>query len=199
VKRKNPYVGDVRTRQAKLDGYPARSVFKLEEIDRRCQLLRAKMRVLDLGAAPGSWTLYAARQVGPQGMVVSVDLKPIEQAFPAHVVAFQEDALSLNSASWLSFAPYDLVLSDMAPYTSGSKIRDQALSFELFGRALAVAQEVGKTGSDFVAKLFMSDSFGEARAAVMSAYRQGRVVRPEGTRQNSSEIFLVGKDRRASF
>src|ERR1700690_1419766 len=79
VKHKNPYLADVRTRKAKLAGYPARSVFKLEEIDQRCRLLRSSIRVLDLGAAPGSWSLYAAQRIGSQGLVVAVDIRPIVQ------------------------------------------------------------------------------------------------------------------------
>jgi 23S rRNA (uridine2552-2'-O)-methyltransferase len=196
VKRKNPYLADVRTRNARLAGYPARSVFKLEEIDQRCRLLHSSIRVLDLGAAPGSWSLYAAQRIGSQGLVVAVDVRPIAQSFPEHVVTFQEDALTSDGTSWSKFAPFDLVLSDMAPNTSGSRVRDQALSFELFERALGVAVKVGKPGSDFVAKLFMSDAITQAKMAVTGAYEQMRIVRPEGTRQNSSEVFLVGKSKR---
>ncbi len=187
---------DVFHRKAKQAGFVARSVFKLEEIDQRCRLLRSSIRVLDLGAAPGSWSLYAAQRIGSQGLVVAVDVRPIVQSFPAQVVTFQEDALTSDGTSWSKFAPFDLVLSDMAPNTSGSRVRDQALSFELFARALSVATKVGKPGSDFAAKLFMSDAFAEAKAAVIEAFEQVRILRPEGTRQNSSEVFLVGKSRR---
>ena len=196
MKHKNPYIADARTRQAKLEGYPARSVYKLEEIDRRCKLLHSAMRVLDLGAAPGSWTLYAAQKVGPSGLVVAVDLKMLVQTLPQHVMNFQDDALSSDGAAWSRFAPFDLVLSDMAPSTTGSKIRDQTLSFELFQRALGIAEKVGKPDSHFVAKIFMSDDFAEAKTAVGKAYGQVRVLRPEGTRHNSSEVFIVGKTRR---
>ncbi len=196
MKHKNPYVADARTQKAKAAGYPARSVFKLEEIDHRCRLLRSSIRVLNSGAAPGSWSLFAAQRIGPQGLVVAVDVRPLDHSFPAQVVTFQEDALTSDGASWAKFAPFDLVLSDMAPNTSGSKARDQALSFELFERALGVAVEVGKPGSDFVAKLFMSNAITDAKAGVTAAYEQMRILRPEGTRQNSSEVFLVGKSRR---
>lgn len=196
MKHKNPYVADSRTRQAKQEGYPARSVYKLEEIDRRCQLLHASIRVLDLGAAPGSWTLYVAKRVGLQGLVVAVDLKLFAQPFPANVIAIQADALQPTDNSWQQYAPYDLVLSDMAPNTSGSKIRDQTLSFELFECALSVAGQVAKPSSDFVAKLFMSDNFPAAKTALARAYTTVRVIRPDSTRQNSSELFLVGRCRR---
>jgi 23S rRNA (uridine2552-2'-O)-methyltransferase len=194
--RKNPYVGDSRTRRAKLEGYPARSVYKLEEIDQRCRLLRPGQRVLDLGAAPGSWSLYAAARVGAKGLIVAVDLKPIEQAFPAQVVTLQADAFDLSQADWVRYAPFDLVMSDMAPNTSGSKVRDQALSYELFLRALDIARQLTGANSSFLGKLFMSDEFGNAKSSVAACYRQVRVLRPEGIRQNSSEVYLLGLDRK---
>lgn len=195
--RKNPYAGaDARTREARALGYPARSVFKLEEIDRRVRLLAPGQSVIDLGAAPGSWSLYAAERVGPRGSVVAIDLKAIEQRFPEQVQVFQGDALTLGSAELSARAPYDVVLSDMAPSTSGNKVRDQALSEELFERALAVAVELGKPGSSFVAKLFMSGEFARLRGAVQRAYREVKTIRAEATRQNSSEVFVVGRGRR---
>jgi 23S rRNA (uridine2552-2'-O)-methyltransferase len=126
-----------------------------------------------------------------------VDLKPIEQTFPTNTLKFEGDALCLEGAIWAEHAPFDLIMSDMAPNTSGSKIRDQSLSFELFSGALAIAKALSKPNSSFIAKLFMSDNFAEAKAAVAQAYRTVRVLRPEGIRQNSSEIYIVAKDRRA--
>ncbi len=191
--RKNPYAGaDARTRAAKARGYPARSVFKLEEIDRRLSLLRSGQRVLDLGAAPGSWSLYASQRVGPAGRVLAVDLQELRQTFPDTVRVLQGDALDLANEALAEFAPYDLVLSDMAPNTSGNKVRDQARSAELFRRALAVAEALGRPGSSFVGKLFMSDEFQDVRAALARAYERVQVIRPSGTRAQSSELFLVG-------
>jgi 23S rRNA (uridine2552-2'-O)-methyltransferase len=191
-RRNNPYVGDAATRRAKARGYPARSVFKLEEIDRRAHLLRGGQRVLDLGAAPGSWSLYASERVGPSGRVVAVDLQPIEQKFASNVSVIEADALELGLEALRAHAPYDVVLSDMAPATSGSKVRDQARSLELLLRALAVATALGKPGSSFVGKLFMGSDFPEARARVAERYARVSVIRPSGTRSQSSEVFLVG-------
>jgi len=196
-RRGNPYARpDARTRSAKAEGYPARSVHKLREIDRRVRLFRLGQRVLDLGAAPGSWSLYASEQVGANGRVLAVDLSPIAQAFAANVEVVTGDALSLEQEALARFAPYDVVLSDMAPNTSGSKIRDQALSFELFMRALAVAEALGRPGSSFVGKLFMSGDFQAARTALAARYSKVQVIRPESTRQQSSEVFLVGVGKR---
>jgi len=183
---------DARTKAAKAQGFPARSVFKLEEIDRRVKLLRGGQKVLDLGAAPGSWSLYASQKVGPSGRVLAIDLQEIRQAFPPNVTVAQGDALTLESAALAEFAPYDVVLSDMAPNTSGSKIRDQAGSLELCLRALDVALSLGKVGSHFVAKIFMSGDFQVARKLAGERYEKCQVIRPEGTRQQSTEVFIVG-------
>ena len=183
---------DARTKAAKAQGFPARSVFKLEEIDRRVKLLRAGQKVLDLGAAPGSWSLYASQKIGPSGRVLAIDLQEIRQAFPPNVRVSQGDALTIETAELSAFAPYDVVLSDMAPNTSGSKIRDQAGSLELCLRALDVALALGKVGSHFVAKIFMSGDFQVARKIAGERYEKCQVIRPEGTRQQSTEVFIVG-------
>ncbi len=191
--RKNPYASpDARTRSAKAQGYPARSVFKLEEIDRRIGLLKPGQNVLDLGAAPGSWSLFASQRVGERGRVLAIDLQEILQAFPPNVTVVRADALDLESAVVGGAAPYDLVLSDMAPNTSGNKGQDQARSAELYLRALDVAKSFGRTGSRFVGKIFMSGDFPEARARTGECFEKVQVIRPEGTRSQSTEVFIVG-------
>jgi 23S rRNA (uridine2552-2'-O)-methyltransferase len=191
--KKNPYLGaDAKTKAAKAQGYPARSVFKLEEIDRRVRLFKPGQHVLDLGAAPGSWSLYASQKIGERGKVLAIDIQEIGQSFPPNVTVVQGDALTLETEALSTYAPYDVIISDMAPNTSGSKIRDQAYSFELFMRALAVAQALGKPKSHFVGKIFMSGDFQEAKKAVTTAYERCQGIRPEGTRQQSSEVFIVG-------
>jgi 23S rRNA (uridine2552-2'-O)-methyltransferase len=154
--------------------------------------------VLDLGAAPGSWSLYASEHVGPNGRVLAVDRSPILQAFAPNVTVVQGDALDLATEALALFAPYDVVLSDMAPSTSGAKASDQARSFELFARALEVARALGKPGSHFVGKLFMSGDFQEARRSLAEAYARVQVIRPDATRSRSPEVFLVGLGQRAS-
>lgn len=196
-KPKNPYRRpDAFTKAAKAKGYPARSVFKLEEIDRRVRLLRAGQRVLDLGAAPGSWSMYAAQKIGPSGKLLAVDLTPITVALGPNARASQGDALSLANEDLALFAPYDVVLSDMAPSTTGSKIADQARSFELFMRAVQVAEALLAAGGAFVGKLFMSDDFVAARDALRALFAEVRTLRPEGTRSSSGEVFLVGLRRK---
>lgn len=183
---------DRHTRAAKAAGYPARSVFKLEEIDRRLSLLRPGQRVLDLGAAPGSWSLYAGQRVGPAGRVLAVDLSKIEVPLPPNVTGCVADVTTADRAALAEFGPYDVVLSDMAPRTSGTKSRDQALSEELCRQALQVAGELGREGSHLVLKLFMSPAFAMLKRDIAARYAECRVVRPEATRAQSSEVFLVG-------
>ena len=190
---KNPYKGADRfTVAAKQQGYPARSVFKLEEIDRRIRLLKGGMHVLDLGAAPGSWMLYTAQKIGRSGRLLAVDLTAIDVPIPDNTTFLQGDALCLDNEALQIHAPYDVVLSDMAPNTTGNRIGDQTRSFELFMRALAVAEKLAKPGGSFVGKIFMGEDFSSAKKAVKRVFAEERAIRPEGTRTNSYELFLVG-------
>jgi 23S rRNA (uridine2552-2'-O)-methyltransferase len=196
-KAKNPYRRpDALSKAAKAKGYPARSVFKLEEIDRRVRLLRQGQRVLDLGAAPGSWSLYASQRIGPSGKLLAIDLTAITTPLGAGSKVVQGDALALSNEDLAIFGPYDVVLSDMAPSTSGSKLADQARSYELFMGAVEVARAHLAPGGSFVGKLFMSEDFVAARDALRKLFEDVRTIRPEGTRANSSEVFLVGLKRR---
>ncbi len=194
---RNPYRrADHRTRQAREQGYPARSIFKLEEIDRRVQLLRAGQRVLDLGAAPGSWSMYASQRVGSSGKVLAIDTKLIDRPLGPNVTIVQGDALVAEDSVLGQFGPYDVVLSDMAPATTGFGQVDEIRSAELFMRAVDVAAAMGASGSTFVGKLFMGATFEQARNHLRERFGKVRVIRPEGTRRCSVETFLVGLDRR---
>jgi 23S rRNA (uridine2552-2'-O)-methyltransferase len=196
-RKANPYRRPDRfTREAKQRGFPARSVFKLEEIDRRVRLFRKGQRVLDLGAAPGSWSLYAAERVGPSGKLLAIDLSPLAKAPPHNTVFRQGDALSVDTADLSLFAPYDVVLSDMAPSTTGTREADQAQSFELFMRALEIAEALLLPGGSFVGKIFMGPDFPLAKKRVKELFETERAIRPEGTRESSFEIFVVGLGRR---
>ncbi len=188
---------DSFTMTAKARGFPARSVFKLEEMDRRLRLLRPGQHVLDLGAAPGSWSMYAAGKVGGSGKVLAVDLQGISAALGPHAQVIQGDALDLSNEDLALFAPYDVVLSDMAPSTTGDRMTDQAKSFELFDRAVSVALALGKPGSSFVGKLFMGGDFPKAKERLRLAYTEVRVLRPDATRAQSFEVFLAGLGKKA--
>jgi 23S rRNA (uridine2552-2'-O)-methyltransferase len=188
TRRPQDHFGD----RAKREGYPARSVYKLQEIDRRIQLLRRGQRVLDLGAAPGSWTMYAAERVGRDGKVVSVDLNELRVGLPPQVSFRALDVFKFDPKSEFGPAAFDVVLSDMAPHTSGQRHRDQFGSYELYMQALHLAREVLAVGGTFVGKIFQSPELEQARAATRAGFSSVRIVKPEASRSESYEIFLVG-------
>ena len=185
------------TDKAKKAGFPARSVFKLEEIDRRVRLLKPGMRVLDLGASPGSWALYAAQKIGAGGKLLAMDLNPLNTTLPPQATFILGDALTIENADLARFAPYDVVLSDMAPNTTGNRLGDQTRSFELFMRALEVAATLSKSGGSFVGKIFMGEDLPLARAELRKHFETERLIRPEGTRSVSYELFIIGQGRKA--
>jgi 23S rRNA (uridine2552-2'-O)-methyltransferase len=181
--------------RAKQRGFRARSAFKLEELVERFHLLRAGARVLDLGAAPGGFLQVIGRAVGPSGLAVGVDLVPLRPFTEAWVRTAVVDVLADDAERQIAAVapgPYDAVLSDMAPKTTGVRATDEARSIRLAERALELAQALGKPGSSFVAKLFMGGDFESFRARLREAYREVKVVRPEATRSASVEIYLVG-------
>lgn len=186
-------------KKAKEEGFAARSVFKLEEIDQKFKLLRANQTVLDLGAAPGSWSQYAGKRIGPGGRLLGVDLTAISVKVP-NAVFIQADLRDLELEKIFAdhgFAPpFDLVLSDMAPKTTGIRLTDQARSMELCELALDVARRFVKPGGHFVCKLFHSDDFGRLRDEIKKSFDRFEAVRPDSVRKISKEIFLVGLGRK---
>ncbi|MFO0613905.1 MAG: RlmE family RNA methyltransferase [Polyangiaceae bacterium] len=195
--KRNPYSRpDAAAVRAKAEGFPARSVYKLEEIDQRVKLLRPGMRVVDLGAAPGSWSMYVAKVIGEKGRLLSIDLSAIHGAIGPNVTVMQGDALDVKSEVFAEHGPFDVVLSDMAPATTGSRAADQWRSFELCMRAIEIAKAHGKPGSHFVGKIFMSEDFQKAREELRKAFEDVKTLRPDTVRKNSFEVFLVAKSKR---
>ncbi len=181
--------------KAKAEGLRARSAFKLEEVARRFHLFRPGSRVLDLGAAPGGFLQVIAQAVGPSGLAVGVDLvplKPFKEAWVRTAVldVLAEDGLAKLEA--LAPGPFDAVLSDMAPKTSGIRSVDEARSLRLAERALEVSRVRGRVGSSFLVKLFMGGDFESFRAELRRSYEEVKVVRPEATRSASVEVYLLG-------
>jgi 23S rRNA (uridine2552-2'-O)-methyltransferase len=184
--------------RAKREGFPARSVYKLQEIDRRVQLLRRGQRVLDLGAAPGSWTQFAAQRVGREGKVVSIDLNPARIALPPHVTFQTLDIFKLDALGEFGASSFEVVLSDMAPHTSGQRHRDQFGSFELYMRALEIAGQVLVPGGAFVGKIFQGPEMDDARDQTRAHFESVRIIKPEASRSESFEIFIVGMGAKPS-
>jgi 23S rRNA (uridine2552-2'-O)-methyltransferase len=188
--------------RAKRESYPARSIYKLEEIDQRFRLLRPGQRVLDLGCRPGSWLRYALDRVGVQGHVVGLDRLPLEMALPPNATVVVGDVLTIEPTALREALPealrscFHVVLSDMAPDTSGIPFTDQVRSVELFSRALELAGVLGCPASSFVGKVFMGESFREIMIRVRERYEKVKTVRPDATRKSSSEVYLVATGRR---
>lgn len=178
--------------RAKKEGFAARSVYKLEEIDRRVQLLRRGMRVVDLGAFPGSWTQYAASRVGREGHVLAVDQQDWKGGFPPQVETRAVDVLSLTPVDLGGPASFDVVLSDMAPWTSGTRFVDQCRSHELYMHALELAEGTLRGTGHFVGKIFQGPDFDEAKQKTQALFAKTRILKPEASRRESYEVFIVG-------
>jgi 23S rRNA (uridine2552-2'-O)-methyltransferase len=191
---------DAYSRRAREQGYPARSVFKLEEIDRRTDLLRPQAAVLDLGAAPGSWSLYALDRIGAGGSVTAVDLAPLPGALAAHVGPrlqyLQMDMGSEQLAQTLDGVEFDVVLSDAAPATSGNRIVDTAKSEQLLDVALLLATERLRSGGALVAKLLQGGDVGQLLRTWREHFAHVRTMKPAASRAESTELFVIGLDYR---
>lgn len=181
--------------KAKAEGFLARSAYKLEEMQKRFRLLKRGDKVLDLGCAPGAWTQIALPIIGREGKLLGVDLEAIDlsrKEFQVPQLRFiHGDAFALKPED-VPEAPFDCVLSDMAPKTSGIKVRDQARSVELCLQAIELADKMLKPGGNIVLKMLEGEDSQQVTKAVQARYQQIKHHRPESTRTQSSEVFLIG-------
>ena len=185
---------DHYTRQARKDNYPARSVYKLQEMQKRYRLLRPGNRVLDLGCAPGSWLKYAAQVVGPRGSVLGLDLKPVQMALPDNARVIVADIFDLPGDVIEMLEPgFHCVMSDMAPSTTGHRDVDAARSLNLCESALAVAQAYLLEGGVFVCKIFQGPDSAAFIESVKRRFNRCHIYKPQSSRKASREIFVIGK------
>ena len=181
--------------KAKQENYPARSVYKLKEMDSRFHILKAGMHVLDLGAAPGSWSLGAAEKVGKTGLVLAADIQETLTVFPDNVLFMQEDVFERSAefeAVLTKFAPFDLVMSDMAPFTTGNKFTDQSRSHDLCVQALEIAKLYLKPGGNFIVKIFMGPDVQEYLVTLRKLFVRVQGFKPQSSRSESKETFYLG-------
>lgn len=187
-KRKDRY-----HRRAAQKGFKARSIFKLEEIDQKLGLIPRRARVLDLGCAPGSWLQYAARTAGSGSRLVGLDRNPVDVAVPDLRVVVG-DVHEVDAETLLGdLSAFDVVLSDMAPDTTGIRNADQARSEALFERALDLAGEVLAPGGNFAAKIFQGPEFPALVRRCRGAFERVKVVVPEGSKRSSLEHYIAAR------
>lgn len=189
----DPYV-----QRAQQEGYRGRAVYKLQEIDERDRLLKSGMRVVDLGAAPGGWSQYAAQKIGRKGVLVATDILPMDPIPGAELVIgdFREDAVLQEILARLGDEPADLVLSDMAPNLTGTDAVDQPRSIHLSELALELATEILNPRGAFLVKLFQGEGSDAYLAAVRARFGSVKVRKPKASRPRSREVYVLAREPR---
>lgn len=189
---------DAYTARARKEGYPARSVYKLAEIQKRFRVLRKGAHVLDLGCSPGSWLLFTSEIVGPHGKVVGVDLNPVSVSLPANAEVICADVLTWDHQLLEEHlqGPFDVVLSDMAPSCTGNKFVDVQKSLELCRGALWVSKNVLKAKGCLVCKVFQGADFDDFGREMKGVFSRISRIRPKSTRKASKEIYVIGLEKK---
>lgn len=189
-------VQDYYYKKAKKEKYPARSVYKLEEAQQKFKFLRRGDKVLDLGCAPGSWSLYSAKIVGPQGYVIGVDLQKTNKVTFAQSAPIELIQANIIDPDFLAIVghkmPFDVVVCDIAPRTTGHKYSDHLKSIELAKQALHIATLTLCHGGHFYCKVFQGEDFPEYVKEVRRYFKTTKVVKPKSSRIESREVFVLG-------
>jgi len=189
---------DYYFKKAKRENYPARSVYKLKEMDKRFNIFKKGQKVLDLGASPGSWTKYAKQKIGNKGIVVAVDLNELNISTQPGIIFYQGDILKRDQELEIILktnSPFDIVLSDMAPKTTGIKITDQSRSLELAEMALEIALEFLKPKGTFVVKIFNGPDVPNFINKIKKLFKSVKTFKPKSSRSESKETFLLGFEK----
>lgn len=181
--------------QAQREGYPARSVYKLEEIQKKYQVFPRDGRVLDVGAAPGSWSLYILRNLAPTGLLAAVDLKPLalEEGDERYHFLLGDFFADENLKALQGWGPYDAVLSDAAPATTGNRTVDTGRSAALVEGILYQARKLLKPGGNLVVKIFLGGEEQSLLAQFRENFAAARMFKPKACRKESFETFLIGQ------
>ncbi len=185
--------------RARAEGFVARAVYKLKEVDEKYHLFKLGQRVLDLGCSPGSWLQYIASRIGTGGLVVGVDANPleIEVRLPLHFVQGEVASLDLETITAIS-PTFDVVVSDLAPKTTGMRQVDQQRSLELAFLAWEWARRLLREGGHFLVKVFEGPDTNELAAVLKQHFRLCRRIKPAGSRPASREIYLLGLTKRGA-
>ena len=194
------HLDDAFVKRAHKEGYRGRAVYKLQEIDRRDHLLGPGLHVVDLGAAPGSWSQYASERVGRQGQVVALDVLPMEPVPGVELIQgdFTEQAVLDRLLGAVHGEPVDLVMSDMAPNISGISVSDQARAIYLAELALDFAEKTLRPGGNLQIKVFQGEGFPALHRQMRERFKSLMTRKPQASRSRSREVYLVGKGFLAS-
>ena len=194
-------------REAKREGYRSRAAYKLTELDDRRSLLRRGDRVLDCGAAPGSWLQVIAARIGPKGRVVGVDLKEIDpEGLPANVQTIAADLRDVSVETLAQAVgapegapPFDVVLSDMAPNTTGDRTIDHFGSIRLCQLVMERLGEWLKPGGHMALKVLEGEAYPDLMQQARTMFAQVRSFKPKASRSISTEIYLIAQERKAEL
>jgi 23S rRNA (uridine2552-2'-O)-methyltransferase len=180
--------------RARKEGFAARSIYKLQEIQQKHRIIRSGGRILDIGAAPGSWSQFARTIVGPRGLVVAVDISPLPDLEGlANVEPLVGDIFDAAVVEALSAkGPYDAIISDAAPNTTGNRSVDTSRSAALVEQVIALCPGMLRAGGAMVAKLFQGGEEQALLALVRLSFTTGHMMKPRASRSESFEAFLVG-------
>ena len=188
---------DHYTQRAKRERFPARSVYKLQEIQKKYTIIKKGNNVLDLGCAPGSWLLYTTDLTGNTGRVIGIDLEPVTVNVPSHVRVYIADILLLSDDFSKSLGTdFNVVLSDMAPSTTGNKFVDSTRSFDLCRTAMSIAQMTLIAGGSFVCKIFQGEDFKTFIDSVRSVFNNHKIFKPKSSRKASKEIYVIAFEKK---
>jgi len=190
---------DIYVRQSKVDGYRARSVYKLIEIDEKFKIFKGGMCVVDIGAAPGSWSQYVSKVV-KSGKIISIDLKEMEKIKNTIQIKgdFTENDTQDQIKSYLN-KKSDVVMSDMAVNTTGIKNIDSIQTGELCKEAMIFSKDVISEKGYFISKIFMGGTFNEIVALGKKIFKEVKVFKPKSSRKDSKESFIVCKNLRLTL
>ena len=181
------------TRKAKQEGYPARSVYKLKEIDEKYKIFKESDKVLDLGCAPGSWLKYIVEKVGDKGLVIGVDSVGLKIPLAINIIFIQKSIFDLAAAD-IGSQKFQAVVSDLSPSTTGIKLADEVRSLELCEKALELAIKFLQPNGNFVCKVFESDMLNVFFKQVKENFRLVKRFRPMAVLRTSREIYIIGKN-----
>ncbi len=184
---------DIYVRQSKVEGYRSRAVYKLQEIDQKFKIFKNGISVIDLGAAPGSWSQYALKNI-KNGKIVSIDLKDFEKIGNIHQIKgdFTDDSYKKKIIDYFG-TKVDVVLSDMAVNTTGNKNLDSIYTGELCMEAMKFSKETLKNDGKFISKIFMGSTFNEIVSEAKKIFKENKVFKPLASKKGSKESFIVCK------